>query len=276
MTVRQGAVILGVVLASSAVLLVAVRDRSGPPPPSELHAHPSGPWTELYARIVQVREEYGEASEDNDPAVRREVLSLVDVASALAEQLTPPQGVLIEGLVRIRAHIANDDAPVHVDEAADALLSMLVETGNVHSAPRGEVQLARGAEVYQQSCAACHGANGDGRTPAAATMEPPPTRFQSGDAMNAMSPLRAYLATSYGVLETAMPAFSTLSEEDRWHVAFYLFTLRQGPCEPAARAGVKPLPVDALARASDNELVARAGEKALPCLRWLEATTVLK
>jgi high-affinity iron transporter len=81
--------------------------------------------------------------------------------------------------------------------------------------------------------------------------------------MSGLTPYKAFNVIGFGVPGTPMPGFPTLSEEQRWSLAFYVFTLRQPPCE-----GTPPgLSLERLATATDPQLVAEHGEKSLACLR---------
>ncbi|HZI10777.1 MAG TPA: FTR1 family protein, partial [Myxococcus sp.] len=69
--------------------------------------------------------------------------------------------------------------------------------------------------------------------------------------------------TSFGVPGTSMPAWPTLSEDERWSLAFFVFTLRLPPCE-----GTPPrASLERLANATDEELVKQYGPEHLACLR---------
>ena len=57
-----------------------------------------------------------------------------------------------------------------------------------------------------------------------------------------------------------MPAFPTLSEQDRWAVAFHLFTLRQ----PRVRARATRASLEFLANATDAELGRGFGAESWP------------
>ena len=89
--------------------------------------------------------------------------------------------------------------------------------------------LALGEKVFQQDCAACHGKDGRAQVAIAATMEPQPANFHDPDTMAGLTPYKAFNTVGFGVPGTPMPGFPTLSEEERWAVSFYLFTLRLVP-----------------------------------------------
>ena len=67
----------------------------------------------------------------------------------------------------------------------------------------------------------------------------------------------------FGVKGTAMVPIAGLDEKQRWALAFYLFTLRQPPCDhPPPRVSL-----DELANRSDDELAKSFGPGDVACLR---------
>lgn len=96
----------------------------------------------------------------------------------------------------------------------------------IPTAPAQVPDLERGAALYQAQCAACHGATGDGRGPAAAGLEPPPTDFTDLERANQRSALSYFQTLSQGVAGTSMASYGkTLSARDRWALAYYVGTL---------------------------------------------------
>ena len=92
--------------------------------------------------------------------------------------------------------------------------------------PGSAAMLARGAEVYAQNCASCHGSSGLGDGPAGKALVPPPANLAwlSHSRMGG-SDRYIYWAVAEGgqPLGTAMPAFKgTLSQEDTWAVVAYV------------------------------------------------------
>jgi mono/diheme cytochrome c family protein len=86
--------------------------------------------------------------------------------------------------------------------------------------------LAMGAPLYQQHCASCHGAAGEGAPAGLAEMDPPPAAFQSPAVAMRLSPRRAWNAVTFGIPGTAMAAWSTtLSEAERWALALHVVGL---------------------------------------------------
>ncbi len=106
------------------------------------------------------------------------------------------------------------------------LRSDLIKLFSIPTYPVRLPSLSHGREIYQQSCAICHGLDGKAQTPTARQLNPHPAALAAPDILNALSPFQAFNTVSYGIEKTSMPAFAMFSEEDRWAVASYLFLLR--------------------------------------------------
>ena len=76
--------------------------------------------------------------------------------------------------------------------------------------------------LYESQCASCHGAAGGGDGVMAEQLEPAPTDFTSKERALNRSLLGLYDAISNGIDDTAMPAFTQLTEEERWSLAFHV------------------------------------------------------
>jgi mono/diheme cytochrome c family protein len=105
---------------------------------------------------------------------------------------------------------------------------------------------ARGAQLFAEHCATCHGARGDGTGPTAAQLAHPPANFTVGtyelrttehEALPADIDL--FRTITRGVHGTAMPPWFALPERDRWALAAHLKTLSKQFAEDEA-----PSPVD--------------------------------
>lgn len=90
-------------------------------------------------------------------------------------------------------------------------------------AERPAVEVARGRMLYASRCAVCHGAEGDGRGPVAASIDPPPRDFTKGQFRvrstrpgDPPSDDDLFQTLTRGLAGTAMPGWAGLSEADRW------------------------------------------------------------
>lgn len=106
------------------------------------------------------------------------------------------------------------------------LAALAAYVQSLHSADKpvlsSSESLARGNEVFQQNCAPCHGASGDGRGPVAATLLPLPANFRL------KQPDFDYIlqVVSEGVPGTGMPAWKNqVSEPDRRALAGFVRSL---------------------------------------------------
>jgi copper resistance protein D len=90
--------------------------------------------------------------------------------------------------------------------------------------PPTPASLAKGARIYRENCAVCHGADGRGDGPLAATLYPRPVDFWAHFGSGHTHPDgRLYFWISNGMPGTGMPGFKDrLSGADRWHVINYI------------------------------------------------------
>lgn len=92
--------------------------------------------------------------------------------------------------------------------------------------PHDEQTMRRGAAVYAQKCAACHGNTGQGDGPSAKGLNPPPANLAWGSGMHMMrgdSFLYWTIEEGGAPVGSAMPAFKgALPERDVWAVVTYV------------------------------------------------------
>jgi high-affinity iron transporter len=219
---------------------------------------------QLIADLYALRESYGEAREElSVPQVRAAMNEQVDALRRLLIRSAELDALLAEPLETLARTAQDVPEPIAIEEQVDAALDRVFAAMDVPLAPRAPTHPKRAAALYSTHCAVCHGRSGEADTVVAHTMVPPPERFADSVPLNRLSPLRAFYAVTYGVHETAMPAFPTLDETDRWALAFYVFALKPAHCE----ADVPRTTVEALTRATNAQLTSLYGEPAVACLR---------
>ena len=93
----------------------------------------------------------------------------------------------------------------------------------------------KGRELYiANGCNICHGDSGDGKGPAAEGMADTwsnpcrPRNFKRGIYRSGAKPKDLFKILSAGIEGTPMPAFTYISEEERWHLISYLLSLKAG------------------------------------------------
>ena len=220
-------------------------------------------WHRLVGILQYLEADYPAAIESQSAFELAEQKSFIAEAMAAAEELGPSAKVFVPRIEQVKARVDEGKDPQGVSRDCGALVEDLVLAGGLSRSPRRVPDLARGEQLYKVSCTACHGADGRAQVSIAQTMEPQPANFHDPDTMAGLTPYKAFNTTSFGVPGTAMPGFPTLTEEERWSLAFFVFTLRQPACE-----GTPPrVSLERLATATDPELVAEHGEQHLACLR---------
>ncbi|MDQ7801601.1 MAG: cytochrome c [Armatimonadota bacterium] len=93
--------------------------------------------------------------------------------------------------------------------------------------PATEQSVQLGHQLYRAHCAVCHGSEGRGDGPAAASLVPRPADLRRTARM--ADPL-LFTRITEGLPGTPMPAFrDVLTEEERWHVVNFLRALADRP-----------------------------------------------
>ncbi|MEO8043343.1 MAG: FTR1 family protein [Spartobacteria bacterium] len=109
-----------------------------------------------------------------------------------------------------------------VATTARALAADLIKAYPVTLAPVKPPDFARGRALFAQNCMSCHGANGDGKGPAALGLVPPPTAFTDQSRARERSVFALNQVIEQGLPGTSMVSFSGLPPQDRWDLALYV------------------------------------------------------
>ncbi|KGB91901.1 c-type cytochrome [Burkholderia cepacia] len=117
-------------------------------------------------------------------------------------------------------------------------------------APFSVANVMRGAHLYTQHCAACHGADGRGEGPLAATLAHWPPTF-AGTLLARRLDGELFWRVRHGTQDahgaSTMPGFAaTLGTQDTWAVLAYLKALAAGSGARAEGAWPVPVPLPAL------------------------------
>jgi high-affinity iron transporter len=191
----------------------------------------------------------------------------------------PARPRLITDAGVLQAAIAAKAPPERVAEQAKRLAGALLAAYPVPLAPAEAPSLARGAALYADNCASCHGAKGEGPTAEFAKLDPPPIAFADRSRARDRSLFGLYQVIGQGLEGTAMQSYAALPEADRWALAFHAGGLAYGDAaaggriwrsEQMVRAMVPSLA--ALVALTPAELEARLGaDKAAAVVAFLRA-----
>ena len=100
----------------------------------------------------------------------------------------------------------------------------------------------RGAALFAQHCAVCHGPEGKGDGILAAALNPPPADL-TAEHVDEHTDGDIFWWITYGIEQTAMPAMgNVLSEEERWTIIHFVRSLRHfmPALEPEGSVGLDP------------------------------------
>lgn len=174
-------------------------------------------------------------------------------------------------------------AATEVSALANELRGSVISTYRIAVSPGKAPDLKGAAALYASQCASCHGAEGRGDGVAAPGMEPAPANFHDAGRMAQRSVYGLYNTISLGVEGTPMTAYSQLSEEQRWALAFYVSSMAAGKelldqgeaayTSTTSTSGGKALSfvnLRDLAMLTENEIRQRDGEAAIAVFSWLK------
>ena len=170
--------------------------------------------------------DYREAVRSGRIVNQLEYDEMVEFSASVGERLRalpakPAKAQLTLGASELQRSIAAKAPPEDIDRQARSLASALLTAYPVPLAPSETPDLDRGAALYAQNCASCHGAKGDANVPVARTMDPPPIAFTDRARARERSPFALYQVIDQGLEGTMMSSFRHLPEADKWALAFH-------------------------------------------------------
>lgn len=163
----------------------------------------------------------------------------------------------------LRQAVAEKADPATVAQQAHSLANAVQQAYPFPVAPAAVPDLAHGATLFQAQCASCHGAQGRGDGPLAASLNPPPIAFADHGRARERSLFALHQVISNGVPGTSMQSYKALPEADRWALAFFVGTLAYSDADQLA--GAKLWEKDAAARQAlvSLDALAQTSEQAL-------------
>lgn len=168
--------------------------------------------------------DYGGAVDGGRIKSASEFAEMTEFAASVTARLatlppTPQRAALISGAARLQALIASKATPEQVATLAHGLAAGLLRAYPVPLAPATPPSFSRGEALFQTTCAACHGATGDGHGPNAAKLSTPPIAFTDLTRAQQRSIFALYQVIGQGIDGTAMQSFADLPSDDRWALA---------------------------------------------------------
>jgi high-affinity iron transporter len=229
--------------------------------------------------------DYGAAVRDGKVVSEDEYAEMKEFSANAEKQLsslprTEASSDLIDQAMKLRRLIAAKAPAQEVATQSRALAARVLKAYPVPVSPKQAPDLKRGAALYQENCASCHGTTGHGDGPLAASLNPPPIALSDHERAKERSVFSLQQIISHGVPGTSMPSFSRLSEDERWALAFFASTLSYNDADrdagkkvwatdPAVHTVVPDL--NALTQATEAELKKQLPSLARPTLAYLRS-----
>lgn len=193
----------------------------------------------IWRLLDYIAVDYPGAVEDGQVISEIEYAEMVEFAQSVDARLAAlPPNEALPALSRqaeaLKTAIANKAAAGEVARLARSLAGALLAAYPVPLAPSKAPDLARGATLYAQHCASCHGAAGHGDGPAAEGLDPPAIAFSDKARARERSVFGLYQVIGQGLEGTAMASYDWLAPEDRWALAFYVSRFAYPESEAAA------------------------------------------
>ncbi len=221
----------------------------------------------------------GPAGELLSQAEHQEQIGFVEEAAR--EVRTDAGGAGEDLAVRLDAlgrEVAARALPGLVMSRAKAVRDEIAQRFRVALLPVKPPDLARGAQLYVQSCAACHGLDGHPNAALEFSTRAPVLAAPGETAQ--LAPQRVFSAVTYGVPKTAMPAYDeALDDGQRWDLAFYVLTLPhpgKGSGADVAREALLPSGYRELSVQSDEQLQQKLAAAGISTAKQAEAIAALR
>jgi high-affinity iron transporter len=147
------------------------------------------------------------------------------VAGRLKGYNAPPTQAVLDTLI---AAVGSKRPPGEV-QLIEARFRGALGVAGAMDMPSAPLDTARGHALYTANCASCHGDAGRGDGPAAKSLSVAPPAIGDARLTPDLTATLAYNVVSVGIRETPMPAFSTLSPQERWDIVNYVYSLRRQP-----------------------------------------------
>ena len=228
--------------------------------------------------------DYASAVSEGRVADEFEYREMVEFSDVVARQIaalpdTKDNQALIRRSDQLRALIANKEPAERVGRFARALAASLLTAYPVPLAPSQAPDLVRARTLFAQNCASCHGAAGSAPPAAMQALDPPPIDFTDIDRARQRSAFGLYQVITQGLEGTSMASFASLSDEDRWALAFHAGSIAFEDVAKGERIwreddGIRQLVPDleTLAALTPESLAEQIGEdRALAVMAYLRA-----
>ncbi|MFJ4144478.1 FTR1 family protein [Pseudomonas sp. NPDC089734] len=173
-----------------------------------------------------------------DESEYREQVEFLGVLQGLIVALPQraERAALEQGVAALQDAVNTRQDGALVARQARQLGAKLAVAYEVSQAPIITPDPVRGAPLYAQNCAVCHGDIGAGDGPAGIGMTPAPANLRDAARLDRLSLYDIYNTLGLGVSGTDMPAFADqLDDRQRWDIATYIASFSAQPVSSPAK-----------------------------------------
>lgn len=224
----------------------------------------SSEWHRVVALLQYLEGDYAAAVAEQNADELAEQKGLADEAVSALTELGPAGAPFLERAKQLQADIGAARPAEGVVAGCHALVQEIVSSKGLSRSPRVTPDLVAGQALFAAQCSSCHGLEGKADGPAAKGLTPAPANFHDATRMQTLTPYKVFNTTTFGIKGTPMPGFPSLSDADRWNVAFFVFSLRQPACVSRLQNAAS---LDALATSTDVQLAEQLGAESVACAR---------
>ena len=217
--------------------------------------------------IDYVAVDYEGAVDNGQIISEAEYAEMLDFSAGISLQLAAlPDNTTKAGLIEqghtLAQWIHDKEDVVKLRKLITDMRHDIINSYQVTVIPQAQPDLKRGAVLYANQCASCHGATGAGDGPASVGLEPPPVNFTDKDRYQQRTLYGLYNTMTQGVEGTGMLAYSQLSDEERWSLAFYVGSLAITGADKDVDINYHPLAtIDKLTTITPHQAEILYGEK---------------
>lgn len=209
----------------------------------------------------------------SDPSEYEEMQDFAHTLVGLARELpaTPVRAEIRRRLQTLQSLVDRRADPKQVAALSAQLRQLLISGYGLSVVPHKAPDMVRGAKLYAENCAACHGQEGRGDGPMAVRLDPRPTDFTDAERYRERTLYGLYSTITQGIEGTAMQSWAKLPEVDRWALAFHVGGLaaRKLIADQQPPAELSTVTPEMLTTRTPAELTAQLGEQGDLVIAWL-------
>lgn len=204
--------------------------------------------------LSYLSQDYGEAVKNGEIISKEEYQEQIEFITKVVQisgRRKYPSSIS-KKIANLKNSILKKDSVSSVSTLAASIKNDIIRQFNLTTVPNMNLNFESATKIYKTSCSQCHGAEGRGDGEAGIGLEPQPTNFHDLERMQNISPYQAYNTITLGINGTGMASYQSLTEQERWALAFYISSFRYKNQDGKSN---DPTTLDERSVMTDNELI---------------------